>query len=463
MLGRVSATWQRFTGFASQERFLIGASIFRIVAGLALLYQYLISYHQRFYLFGPEGAWPFERFQQGIANSASFSLYAVSASPFWFDMVYHTAIVVTTLWLVGWRTRLMTVLTYVFLWSLHERTPVMWDGGDNLIRLVLIYGCFANLGAYFSFDAERLRAGRARGGPLVQASAMLHSAAILAFALQLCLVYGVSGLYKVQGEMWQNGTALYYVMRVDEYTWPGFSELIYQNVFLVTAGTYATVAFQVAFPFLLFLNRYTRLLALACGMFFHLGIAAFMGLITFSALMISVELALVSDREYRWFGRRLSNTGARLKGLGATWQTRIRQHPRLAPLRVQVLYDGWCPLCTRSVARLERLDWLGLLVLTSFREPGVLARSGVAIERAEARMQAIAGGTVVEGIHAISRIATRLPLLWPALPLLWLAARLGVGQQVYDWLATRRTIVPAGCDSACEIDESVGSLVQRRG
>jgi hypothetical protein len=72
---------------------------------------------------------------------------------------------------------------------------------------------------------------------------------------------------------------------------------------LVLALSYATVAFQVSFPFLVFLNRYTRNFAIACGLLFHLGIGLVMGLITFALFLIAADLALVGDAEYRAIGR----------------------------------------------------------------------------------------------------------------------------------------------------------------
>ncbi len=114
--------------------------------------------------------------------------------------------------------------------------------------------------------------------------------------------------------------------------------------------------------------------------------------------------------------------------------------------RVIVFYDGWCSLCRRSTATLKRLDLLGLLEPISFRDPGVVERYGLDPARATVRLHARAAGAPapVEGIDAVILIATRLPPLWPLLPFLWLAARLGFGQRVYDWLAARRTIIPAG-------------------
>jgi hypothetical protein len=311
----IRARWQRLVDRASQERFLIGASLFRVAAGLTILHLYLANYHQRHYLYGPDGVWPFAE----AGGSGAFSVYLLSRAPLFFEVVFHLGISCAALFVIGWRTRLMSLLTLISLWSLHQRNPALLDGGDNIIRIILVYGVFAELGAFFSLDADRLRTARERGGAIPRIKMMLHGAAVLAFALQMCLVYGVAGLYKVQGEMWQSGTALYYISRAGEFTWPGLSEHLYHSALLVTAATYATVAFQLGFPFLFFLNRHTRRIALASAFLFHGGIAVAMGLVTFAGFAMSVELAFISDAEYRSiaaFARRLLQSHAHRSCLG---------------------------------------------------------------------------------------------------------------------------------------------------
>jgi len=290
--------WQRFLQYAGVEKCLIGASMFRIIGGFAIIIQYLLNYKQRHYLYGPTGVWPYEYFRQTVHASGSFSIYAWNSSPLFFELVFHLGIVVAFLWMIGFKTRLLTFLNYVFWWSMHERCPGIWDGGDNLMQLVLVYALFANVGAHFSVDPTRPSPSPLRR----QVLAMLHNSAILAFALQICLVYGIAGLTKVQGESWRDGTAIYYALRGGEFVWPGVSEHIYQSRWSVLALSYATVAFQVSFPFLVFLNRYTRNLAIACGLLFHLGIGLVMGLITFALFLIAADLALVGDAEYRAIG-----------------------------------------------------------------------------------------------------------------------------------------------------------------
>lgn len=92
------------------------------------------------------------------------------------------------------------------------------------------------------------------------------------------------------------------------------------------------------------------------------------------------------------------------------------------------------------MAALKRLDWLNLLVPTSFRDPGVVERDRLEVARLNRRMQSRreAGGPVREGIDAVVQIAWRVPLLWPVAPLLVVSRWLGVGQTAYDFIASRR-------------------------
>src|SRR5690349_16026965 len=97
--------WQRLAAYSSRPRFLIGASVFRILAGLTILYQYLINYEQRSFLYGPQGVWPYENFLHELSSTGVFSLYAQSRSPLFFEIAFHLGLVVAALWVAGWRTR----------------------------------------------------------------------------------------------------------------------------------------------------------------------------------------------------------------------------------------------------------------------------------------------------------------------------------------------------------------------
>ena len=48
--------------------------------------------------------------------------------------------------LVGFHTRLMAVLSWFLMYSLHLRNPVVLQGGDDLLRMLLFWGMFLPLG-----------------------------------------------------------------------------------------------------------------------------------------------------------------------------------------------------------------------------------------------------------------------------------------------------------------------------
>ena len=115
---------------------------------------------------------------------------------------------------------------------------------------------------------------------------------------------------------------------------------------------------------------------------------------------------------------------------------------RPAAQRAIVLYDGQCALCQKSVSLLKKLDWLGALDYADARHPGpaLLGRLPVPPERLldEMHLLPAAGGEVYHGFRAFRWMAWRLPLLWPALPLLYLPGAAAVGQRIYLWVARNR-------------------------
>ena len=86
----------------------------------------------------------------------------------------------------------------------------------------------------------------------------------------------------------------------------------------------------------------------------------------------------------------------------------------------QVLYDGQCPLCRKSVGVLKRLDWLGLLTYVDVRDREHLPASDGPLdpERLLEEMHVLTpdGRRLYHGFAALRWMAWRLPLLWPLAP-----------------------------------------------
>jgi hypothetical protein len=294
-----------------EPRNLIGLSLFRVLVGVAVLSEFLLVYGQRAYLFGNRGLVPYAAYLDQISH---FSLYWYARSDWVFELIYHGSVLVVLLWTLGYATRWLTPLVFYCWTSFTDRGPPIWDGGDNLMAILLVFAWFADLGAHFSPG----RAGAGTKGPrLVQrvpALAIFHNTALRAFGIQVCIVYFVAGIMKARGHGWLDGSALYASWADQQFGWPGVTDRIAQNKALLSLIAPLTIAFQISFPFFFALNRRSRVFILVVAMSFHLGIALLMGLLSFATFFIAAELALISDAEYRGAARLLRNRFQRENG-----------------------------------------------------------------------------------------------------------------------------------------------------
>ena len=102
--------------------------------------------------------------------------------------------------------------------------------------------------------------------------------------IHLCVIYMFGGLWKARGEMWWDGTALWFAAVNYEYqsndlTW------IARYPVLFAALTHLTVFWETFYCALVW-PRWTRPLVLLTAVMVHGGIALFLGMITFGVMMI---------------------------------------------------------------------------------------------------------------------------------------------------------------------------------
>ncbi len=387
------------------RRAVTGAAWMRASLGAALLYEYAANYSWRYYFWGPD------RISQAFPLSG-LSPYAWSDSLLYFDVILLVGILVTVLFTVGIGGRPVTVCVYVMTTALQDLNGLITDGGDNITRIVLLYMIFADL------------SGR-RDREVSTVTGLVHNAAILAIVVQLSLLYLSTGLYKMMGPYWQNGVALYYILRVNSFSWTGIGgAALYENEYLVVALTYATVLFEVAFSFAL-LNSWARRIVLIIGLGFHFGIAVTMGLVVFSWMMLSLYFVCLTDREYDSLKWAFSSTATGT-----------------------VLYDGVCGFCGRFVDFVRRRDEHGALHFEHLQgdygkrileargaDPQVLDTLYVLDER----------GQLLARSAAVVFVLRRLGWPWPWLGVIASALPLRLRDAAYDRMARNRYVFGGVC------------------
>jgi hypothetical protein len=201
--------------------------------------------------------------------------------------------------LAGFGTRVQAVCVYLWVLSFQHRQFLIFDGEDNVFRLIGFFLIFLPSHHRFSVDAVlRARAGRPfpRQGP---------AWALRLIQFQMSVIYLSTLLEKLRGTQWLDGTAVYYITRLDDtggrFPLPGF--LFDSMPFLRLAG-WAVLAAE-AFIFWGLWVRPTRRAALVTGVVFHLTLEYTMTLFLFPWIMMVGLLAFVEADDLAWIRRRL--------------------------------------------------------------------------------------------------------------------------------------------------------------
>ncbi len=98
-----------------------------------------------------------------------------------------------------------------------------------------------------------------------------------------------------RGVLWQNGTAIYYTLQVDEYTHPVAKDLVSRYAILTVLGSYITLLYQVMFPWLVW-NKKVRPWLLTVGSCIHMQISFVMGLFMFGFAIAVAYLSFASEK-----------------------------------------------------------------------------------------------------------------------------------------------------------------------
>jgi Vitamin K-dependent gamma-carboxylase len=220
---------------------------------------------------------------------------------------------------VGFCTRVTSVLAWLAAISYIQRSPTSIFGMDTMMNILLIYLMIGPSGAALSVDRllSRLwvtyRARRdhlpvpAWTPPVPRVSA---NVALRLVQIHLCIIYMTSGLSKLQGNVWWNGTAVWATMAIYEYcpmqigAYGALLKFLCAHRWLwetfMTGGVAFTLFTEIGFPFLAW-NRKLRWFMITMAVFLHTGIAMVMGLRTFSLLMLTMLCAFVPQETVdRW-------------------------------------------------------------------------------------------------------------------------------------------------------------------
>ena len=214
-----------------------------------------------------QGLMPRSVLLEEVANPWWFSLNLMNGQPFFQALLFGVAALAALGLLVGYRTRLMTVIVWALVLSIEFRNPLLSTSGNVLLHVLLFWAMFLPLGAVWSVD-------RALKVTSSRISLRFLSVATFGLFMQIAFMYWFTALMKTGREWRVDGTALYYTLSLGRYASP-LGDYLLQFPELMEMLTFATMGLEAFGPFFLFFPFFTgpiRTATVMAFMSFHLGI-----------------------------------------------------------------------------------------------------------------------------------------------------------------------------------------------
>lgn len=272
--GRLAARWDEFFFRPVDVRFV---DAFRIAYAAILLVDCIGYIPFVSMWWGVEGAVPFD-IARSLADSDTLTIFTWlprSDALLWTCFGIFTAQVMALL--LGYKARFQAVCVYIWLVSFQHRLHLINDGEDTILRVFGFLLIFMPIGRWLSIDS-----GARLSGPPPLAPAW----ALRLVQFQTALVVFCAGWEKCLGPMWQNGTAMYYVTRLNDlYGRFPAPDAILNSLPALKAMTWATLVVEIGLPILVWFRPLT-LPAVVAAVGFHLMIEYQMNLFMFQWLMI---------------------------------------------------------------------------------------------------------------------------------------------------------------------------------
>lgn len=188
--------------------------------------------------------------------------------------------------LVGWHSRLAAILVFILIMSFERRIPLAFNSGDALVRIEALLIAISPCGAALSLDQRRTT------GSFWSAQTRPNWP-IRLLQVQLSIIYIAAAQVKLSGEPWLHGTAVSYVLRLEDMQRVIAPEWFATNALAMNMLTWGTIAVELAVGILVWFPRF-RPWVLAAGVLMHLLIDAYVQVGIFSYAMFVMYFAWLS-------------------------------------------------------------------------------------------------------------------------------------------------------------------------
>lgn len=198
-------------------------------------------------------------------------------------LLHGLALLFALMLLLGLRTRVAALASWLLLLSIQVRNPFLINFGDHILRVCFFWALFLPLGAVWSLDARR-------AAPRAPGAGVVCSVASAALLLQVCFIYFFTAILKSGPDWHGDGTALYFALQYDSIVRP-LGLWLREQLLLTRLLTWGTLLLEYLGPFAMLAPvAWLRVAATLGFVGLHLGIAACLNLGIFPMIDIVVLL-----------------------------------------------------------------------------------------------------------------------------------------------------------------------------
>ena len=195
--------------------------------------------------------------------------------------------------------RSLTWLVFILHVGFLQRNPGIVYGADLFTTFWLLGLSFVNHNRYFSIWNLRKKKISDNIQLPQKDSDWVSTIGVRLIQVQLCFVYAFTGIEKLKGDSWWDGTALWKVVTMKDLL-QGDYTFLYNFPLFIAVMTLGTLIFEVYFPAGV-MSKTLRPYWLSVGVVFHLMTGIFMGIPFFALVMIMPYLLFLDSKSVRFF------------------------------------------------------------------------------------------------------------------------------------------------------------------
>lgn len=274
--------WNRWNHFWFSPVPLLNLALFRVIFGAVMTIMYLNRQKDVALFYTDQGVLPRNLSLQILPELMRPTFQLMFWPDSWMSSVHALFVILLLALTLGVGGRMVALAALYLQLAFLFRNYGVAFGADQIGTIFLLYLAMTRSDQRLSLKSWwRSRRGWFQEAP----SDLLTSVFYRMIQIQLCVIYVYSGMEKLKGATWWDGTAVWSVlansqMVIADLTWVRHFPLI------IVLASFSTILFEIYFPVLVWFERFRKFL-LTFGFFFHLGIGVLMALWSFAILMVS--------------------------------------------------------------------------------------------------------------------------------------------------------------------------------